>query len=624
MTQVISTAENMKDTPKNALNDNDANAQRQRDSIPDPMALSQALMNAYQKSQPLFMEMAEKYGAAMSQNPPEPLNPDPMNVMPDAIELMTAMVSNPMKYGAMQLQLAQNQMDLWKASCEKFAGKDVTPIIEPEKGDRRFKDEAWSDSALFDFIKQYYLLASNFTKTLIDTTEGLTEQQKDKLQFIAKMFLDALSPSNFLITNPVVLNETIKTGGQNLIQGMQNLSQDLQRGKGELNISMTDTKAFKLGENIATTQGDVVFENDLLQLIQYKPTTEEVAKRPMLVIPPWINKYYILDLRPENSFVKWATDQGNTVFCISWVNPDASMGHKNFEDYVTGGLLEAMDAIKDITGEPDLNAVGYCLGGTLLTTTMAYLAEIKQDKRIASATFLTTLIDFEKSGDMKLFMGQNMSGELDSLLNKYNVFPASKMKQTFSLLRANDMIWSFAVNNYLMGKEPFPFDLLYWNDDATNLPAAMHRFYLKNMYQDNVLKNPGGITIDGVKIDVRKIKTPCYFLSTREDHIAPWEGTYAGTQLFASKDITFTLAASGHIAGVVNAPQNNKYCYWTSDDTPGLPEDWMEGAKEQAGSWWPHWNKWLINHNDGQKTTARSVKNSLEPAPGRYVRMSAD
>ncbi len=613
---------------KDAQNDNGAKAQngakkQSTEQMPDPMALSQALMNAYQKSQPQFIKMVEQYQKDLSSPQAQEMpSPDPFNVMPDAFKMMAEMGANPMGFMSKQMDYAQKQMNLWNASMQRLAGKDVAPIAEPKKGDKRFADEAWSDSTLFDFLKQYYLLACNFVEDTIEETNGLTKEQKNKLSFSTKLIMDALSPSNFLMTNPVVLRETIATGGQNLVKGLQNFNEDLTRGKGVLDISMTDTTAFTLGKDLATTEGSVVFETDLMQLIQYKPTTDKVAKRPILISPPWINKFYILDLKPENSYIKWAVDQGHTVFCISWVNPDAKLSQKTFEDYMREGILAALDKIQDITGEPDVNAIGYCLGGTLLTTTMAYLAAKGQENRIASATFLTTMVDFEKSGDMKLFMGEAMLNDMEETMKAKGVFPASKMKQTFSLLRANDLIWSFVVNNYLMGKENFPFDLLYWNDDATNMPSAMHIFYLKNMYQQNRLKDVDGIEIDGVKIDVRIIETPCYFLSAKEDHIAPWEATYATTQLLGGPK-TFTLAGSGHIAGVVNPPAKNKYNFWSSDDAPGLAEDWLEGAVETEGSWWNHWNDWVKEFGNGE-TPAREIKSEIEPAPGRYVMVKSD
>ena len=608
---------------KKPLNDNQKAFQEQLDKLPDPMALSQAMMNAYQKSQPLFIEMMEQFNQGdMQQNLQETLenfDPDPMNVSGASMNLMTAMTTNPMKFWQMQMEYGQKQAELWQNSIAKMWGEEVEPVIEPGKSDRRFKADEWNDSVFFDFIKQYYLLACDFVQENIDSAEGLSEADKKKLVFSSKLMMDALSPSNFAITNPEVLHETLKSGGENLVKGLQNMREDIERGQGTLKISTTDYDAFKLGENIATTPGSIVYENDLMQLIQYEPQTDRVFKRPLLVVPPWINKYYILDLQPESSFIRWAVEQGHTVFCVSWVNPDAKLAQKGFDSYMQEGIIAALDQIEEITGEPDCNAVGYCLGGTLLTTTMAYLASKKQADRIASATFLTTLVDFAEAGDMKLFMDEEQIDEMIKTMERNGILSAEELQRTFSMLRANDLIWSFVVNNYLMGKEPFPFDLLYWNDDSTNMPAAMHSFYLKNMYRDNLLKDKGGIEIDDILIDVRKIKTPCYFLSTKDDHIAPWKATYATTQLVSGPK-TFTLAASGHIAGVTNAPAKKKYCYWSADETPGIADDWMEGAREHDGSWWPHWQDWMKEFA-GPKVKGRKIKTELEPAPGRYVKV---
>ncbi|MBU0859499.1 MAG: alpha/beta fold hydrolase, partial [Alphaproteobacteria bacterium] len=377
-------------------------------------------------------------------------------------------------------------------------------------------------------------------------------------------------------------------------------------------------KAFKLGENIATTKGSVIFRNDLIELIQYEPVTANVYKRPLLIVPPWINKYYILDLRADNSFIKWAVEQGYTVFIISWVNPDRKLAQKRFEDYMTEGVLEALTQVEKVTGEPDCNTVGYCLGGTLQAVTLAYLAATKQSKRIHSSTFFTSLVDFELAGELKMFMDESQLMLLDKEMTEKGVLPASHMKKTFSMLRANDLVWSFVINNYLMGKEPFPFDLLYWNDDSTNMPAAMHSFYMRYCYHNNLLPKPGGVTMAGTPIDMRAVDTDTFFLSTREDHIAPWKATYATTQLFKG-DRTFVLSASGHVAGVVNPPHKKKYCYWTAKDLPSSPESWLASATQHDGSWWGHWEEWL-RPRSGEKVAARKPENVLDEAPGTYVR----
>ncbi|NCT40777.1 MAG: class I poly(R)-hydroxyalkanoic acid synthase [Alphaproteobacteria bacterium] len=570
------------------------------------------MARAYERAQPVIEDFIEKQSKAGNT-----LNLDPLNVGESYSEFLESFWNNPDKFWELQIEYWQKGIELWQESTFKFMGEDSKNIIEPNPSDRRFKAKEWQDSALFDFIKQSYLLTCEWMDKSIRSAEDLDDAKREKLAFSTQLFANALSPTNFAMTNPDVIKETMNTGGENLIRGFENLIEDLERGQGSLKISTTDYNAFKLGENIGTSKGSVIFQNDLIQLIQYEPLTEQVNKRPLLVIPPWINKYYILDLREDNSFIKWAVEQGHTVFIVSWVNPDRELAQKRFEDYMKEGIIASLDAIKDTTGEPDCNVVGYCLGGTLLTITLAYLKKHQQEKRIASATFLTTLIDFEHAGDLKLFMDDEQLQLMDRQMAEAGVLQASHLQQTFSLLRANDLIWSFVINNYLMGKEPFPFDLLYWNDDSTNMPAAMHSFYLRKLYRDNLLKEPNGIAMDDTPIDATSIKTPAYFLSAREDHIAPWRATYQGTQLLSGPK-EFTLSASGHIAGVVNPPMKNKYCYWTAKDTPADCDAWLETAKEHAGSWWPHWNEWTKQHANGT-APARKIKNPIEAAPGNYV-----
>ena len=455
-------------------------------------------------------------------------NFDPLGVKPLFAELAEKWMHDPEKFWDLQRGYWEKSLEIWHRANLKLLGKDAEPVVKLAKGDHRFKDEDWANNAAFDFIKQSYLLTCATVDKAIRETDGLDQNKKDKLAFTAQLYANAMSPSNFALTNPQVLKETLSSGGDNLVKGFQNLVKDLQRGDGELAISTTNYEQFTVGENIATTKGAVVYENDLIQLIQYEASTDTVHKRPMLIVPPWINKYYILDLRPENSYIKWAVEQGHTVFVISWVNPGPQMANTGFEDYMKDGVLAAMDAIKQATGEADVNTVGYCLGGTLLSMTLAYLQAKGQEERVASATFLTTLLDFENAGELKLFLDGDQIETLTKEMAEKGIFEAKALQQTFKLLRSNDLIWSFVVNNYLMGKEPFPFDLLYWNDDSTNMPAAMQSFYLRNMYGANALAQKGGITIDDVKIDLSTIKTPAYFLSTREDHIAPWQATIKG------------------------------------------------------------------------------------------------
>jgi polyhydroxyalkanoate synthase subunit PhaC len=457
---------------------------------------------------------------------------------------------------------------------------------------------------------------------VVKQADGLDAKTAQKVDFYSRQFVDAMSPSNFLMTNPEVLRKTAETGGENLLKGLSNLLSDLERGKGQLRIKMTDTDAFRLGENIGVSPGKVVFQNELMQLIQYAPTTDKVLKRPLLIGPPWINKFYILDLRPRNSLVRWAVSQGHTVFVISWVNPDGKLAEMGFEDYMTDGYLAALDAIEQATGERDVNAIGYCLGGTLLAGTLAYMAT-KGDDRIKSATFFVTMMDFAEAGELGVFIDEEQLKSLEEKMSKRGYLEGSEMATTFNMLRANDLIWSFVVNNYLLGNDPFPFDLLYWNADSTRMPARMHSFYLRKMYQENLLVVPNGISLAGVPIDLTNIKTPAYFLSTREDHIAPWKSTYRGTQLLSGPK-RFVLAASGHIAGVVNPPEGGKYSHWINKDLPPDPEAWFKGATEIAGSWWPDWHRWVSALGKEQvpaRVPGDGKLKVIEDAPGSYVKV---
>jgi len=545
---------------------------------------------------------------------------DPLSIGNAFFEMTTKMMTNPAKVVEAQMTLWNNYMSLWQNTAARMMGQESSPVAEPEKGDRRFKDEAWNENQLFDFIKQSYLLSARWLQSTVSEVEGLDEQTRKKVDFYTRQFVDALAPSNFVMTNPEVLRETVDSSGENLLRGLQNLLEDLERGKGQLQIKMTDMEAFQVGENIAVSPGKVVYQNELMQLIQYAPATEKVTKTPLLIIPPWINKFYILDLRPKNSFIKWAVEQGMTVFCISWVNPDEELAQKTFEDYMAEGPLAALDAIKDATGEARVNAIGYCLGGTLLASTLAYMTA-KKDNRIKSATYFVTLVDFSEAGELTVFIDEEQLAALEEKMNKRGYLEGSEMATTFNMLRANDLIWSFVVNNYLMGKDPFPFDLLYWNSDSTRMPAAMHSFYLRSMYQRNLLREPGGIELGGAPVDLTKIKTPSFLLSTQEDHIAPWEATYAATQLYAGP-VRFCLAGSGHIAGVINPPASEKYGYWVGDKLPSDPESWLADAKQKPGSWWPEWVDWLKKYRGAQikaRVPGDGKLKPIEDAPGSYV-----
>lgn len=452
--------------------------------------------------------------------------------------------------------------------------------------------------------------------------EDVDPKTREKLEFYTRQFVDALAPTNFAATNPKVLKLASESKGENLIKGLDQLLKDLERGKGELRISMTDTDAFELSKNVAVTPGKVVYQNDLMQLLQYNPTTDKVWKRPLLIVPPWINKFYILDLQPKNSFIKWATDQGHTVFVISWVNPDERHAGKQFENYMLEGPLEAMAAIEKATGERDLNLIGYCIGGTLTAATLAYMAA-KKDDRVKSATFFTTMVDFSEPGELGVFIDEEQLQRLDEHMEKTGFLDGQYMSQVFNMMRDNDLIWSFVINNYLLGREPMAFDLLYWNSDNTRMPKMMHSLYLRKMYLENKLVEAGGITLGGVPIDLGKIKTPVYWLSTKDDHIAPWKSTYMATQIYQGPK-RFVLSASGHIAGVINPPAANKYCYWTNAKTPADPEAYFAEATQHEGSWWPDWQKWIKKHA-GSSVPARSPGEGglkvIEDAPGSYAKV---
>ncbi len=587
--------------------------------VPDPLQWSRGMTEIAERSQRLVLEFMARQaadGAGMA---------DPLNIGSAFLEMTQRMMAEPGKFVQAQVSLWQDYLALWQRTTERYLGGSTAPVVEPAPGDRRFKDAAWSESTLFDFIKQSYLLTARWLQSTVKQVDGLDEHTARKVDFYTRQFVDAMAPSNFVLTNPEVLRTTIESGGENLVNGLKHVLDDLERGKGRLMIKMTDMEAFKIGENIAVTPGKVIFQNDLIQLLQYEPSTEEVKRRPLLIIPPWINKYYILDLRPRNSFIKWAVDQGHTVFVISWVNPDEHLAKKGFDDYMLEGPLAALDAIEQATGEREANVIGYCLGGTLLAATLAYMTA-KGDDRIKSATYFVALTDFSEAGEISVFIDEEQLQALEERMRSHGYLDGADMATTFNMLRANDLIWSFVVNNYLLGKEPFPFDLLYWNSDSTRMPAEMHSFYLRNMYKDNKLVVPGGITLDGVPIDLSKIKTPSFLLSTKEDHIAPWKSTYAATQIYGGP-VKFCLAASGHIAGVVNPPGQGKYGHWEGTKLPKNPEDWLAQAKYVEDSWWPSWERWVAKYAGGHVKARKPGDGKLQPledAPGSYVKVKAN
>jgi polyhydroxyalkanoate synthase len=588
---------------------------------PDPQQFARDMADIAEHGQRLFRDFLSRQ---TSGHPTMPFA-DPLHVSEAFLDMTARMMSNPAKVMEAQFTLWQDYMALWQNAAQRWLGQETEPLVQPDRSDHRFRDEMWQENEVFDFIKQSYLLTSRWMLGLAHDLEGDDSPVGRKAEFYTRQFVDALAPTNFVMTNPQVLKTAIETNGESLLHGLEHMLADLERGKGQLRITMTDENAFKVGENIVNTPGKVVHENRLMQLIQYEPTTETVHKRPLLIVPPWINKFYILDLREKNSFIRWAVSQGHTVFVISWINPDESYRDVTFEDYLREGPVQALDAIEKATGERSVNAIGYCLGGTLVGVFLAWLHAKGRQDQVASATHFTTMLEFSEPGELGVFLDPATVGELEEEMFERGYLDGAEMATTFNMLRANDLIWSFVVNNYLMGKEPFPFDLLYWNSDSTRMPAAMHSFYLRKCYVENALKDPGAVTLDGVPIDLTKVKTPAYFLSAREDHIAPWVSTFRSSHLY-SGPVRFVLAASGHIAGVINPPAANKYCHWISSSRSKDPETWLEKATEHPGSWWPDWEAWVEKFSDGEVPARQPGAGKLKPiedAPGRYVKIRA-
>lgn len=525
----------------------------------------------------------------------------------------------------LQIKLGKDYLDLWGAAARRMAGEaDAKPAIEPSPRDKRFQDPEWKSNQFFDFILQLYLLTSKWARELVRNAEGIDPHTRQKAEFYVQQITNALAPSNFVLTNPEVLRATVESNGDNLARGMKMLAEDIETGHGTLRIRQSDPTNLEVGVNMATTPGKVIYQNELMQLIQYSPTTENVLRTPLLIVPPWINKFYILDLRPEKSYIKWCVDQGITVFVISWVNPDKELGKKTWADYMTEGPLTAMDVIEKVTGEMKVHTAGYCVGGTLLASTLAYLAE-KRRQRVTSATFFAAQVDFTHAGDLLVFVDEDQISALERDMQESGVLEGSKMAMAFNMLRSNDLIWSYVVNNYLKGQPPSSFDLLHWNSDATRMPASNHSYYLRNCYLENRLST-GTMVLDNTLLDLSKVKVPVYNLATREDHIAPAESVLYGSQFFGGP-VKYVLSGSGHIAGVVNPPTAKKYQYWTNDKIKDVKlSDWLKNAQEHKGSWWPDWREWLENL-DSEKVPARAVGSPemppLEDAPGSYVRVRA-
>ncbi len=533
-------------------------------------------------------------------------------------------LSDPKRALELQTNLGRAYLDLWASAVKRMAGENASPVTTPDPRDKRFTDPEWTQNQFFDFLKQAYLLTANWAERLVKDAQGVDEHTRAKAAFYVKQIANAISPSNFVLTNPELLRETLSSNAENLVRGMHMLSEDIKAGHGNLRIRQSDPSLFEVGRNLALTPGKVVYQNDLMQLIQYEATTKKVLKAPLLIVPPWINKFYILDLTPEKSFLKWCVDQGITVFVVSWINPDAHLAEKSFEEYMREGVITALDAVKEATGEDKANVIGYCVGGTLLAITLAYLAAKKQDRAL-SATFFAAQVDFTYAGDLMVFVDAERVKQLEEHMKKQGYLEASRMANAFNLLRSNDLIWPYIVNNYMRGKKPLPFDILYWNSDATRMPAANHSFYLRNCYLDNKLSN-GEMEIAGITLDLHKVTIPIYNLATREDHIAPAKSVLFGSQFFGGP-VKYVLAGSGHIAGVINPPGKSKYKYWTGEKPSGSNvENWLKKAIEHPGSWWPDWLEWLTMHG-AEMVPARKIGGgklkSIEDAPGSYVKVKS-
>ena len=586
--------------------------------IADPAEFASNMMRVGTQSQRLLGEFLSRQRETFGREPV-----DPLNITDAFLELLKGMATNPAAIVEAQVALWHDYLELWERTARRLMGGKVEPMVAPSSGDKRFRDKDWQENQVFDFIKQSYLLTANWLQNTVGNVEGLDTKSRRRIEFYTKQFADAIAPTNFVFTNPQVLRTTLQTNGENLVKGLKNLLDDLERGGGNLSIRQS-ADAFRVGENIATAPGKVVFRNDLIELLQYEPTTETVYERPLLIFPPWINKFYILDLKPENSFIRWAVAQGYTVFVVSWVNPDKRLAKKTFENYMHEGIFAAVDAVQAATGQQSVNAIGYCIGGTLLSATLAYMAA-KGDTRINAATFFAAQTDFTEAGDLQIFIDDAQLEALEQQMSAAGgVLEGSKMATTFNMLRANDLIWSFVVNNYLLGKDPIPFDLLYWNSDTTRMPEATHLFYLREFYKNNALAR-GKMELGGVKLDLGKIKIPVYLQSAKDDHIAPFRSIYKTTKLMKGP-IRFIIAGSGHIAGVINPPSAQKYQYWTNAKLPATVEAWQEGAKEHPGSWWPDWDAWLSKLS-GDKVPARKPGDGklkvLDDAPGTYVAVKA-
>lgn len=598
----------------------DLNAALEMPGVEDTSEFASNMAIVLQRGQEIMARMAEAQA-----KDDHPLHADPLNVLPVFKQFGEELMRNPQQLVETTTTLWSKQAELWGRMMMSALGANETtqPVIEPGSGDKRFADAEWSDNAIFDYIKQAYLLTSDWAQDLANNSGDLSERDRKKLNFYTRAFVEAMSPSNFPSMNPVVLRETMAQKGANLVRGVEALSKDVARGKGQLIISQTDMDKFEVGRDMAVTPGKVIWQSDVTQLIQYTPTTEQVYAKPLFIVPPWINKYYILDLNKKKSMVGWLVDQGYTVFILSWVNPGPEQGKETWESYMQNAS-DAIDVVLAETKQKSLNMVGYCAGGALTATLLCYMKK-KGDKRVNSATLFTAQTEYSNAGDLQVFVDEETVKVVDEQMDK-GYLPAQSMANAFNLLRSSDLIWSYVVQNYMLGKEPFPFDLLYWNADSTAMPAQVHHFFLEELYNKDSLAK-GEMVVFDQQIDLADITIPLYHLAPREDHIAPIPSVYRGAKLMENADNTFVVSGSGHIAGVVNPPVLGKYQYWTRE---GIEQDdvhdWLEGTTETKGSWWPHWDGWL-SKKSGRKVKARepgAVAGALMDAPGTFVKIRFD
>jgi polyhydroxyalkanoate synthase subunit PhaC len=588
--------------------------------LPDPARFAQNLARLAEKAALLAKTLSENPQAQQAESEAQIV---PLEQITKTLgDVWQAHLAEPEKLMQAQAALWSQYGEVWGAAWSKVMGGNPDPVASPARNDRRFKDKDWVENSVFDFIKQIYLVTTRWALEMVNSAEGIDPHTRQKARFYVENIANALSPSNNVLTNPEVLRATLSSNGENLLRGLEKLQQDLSSSSGRLRISQVDGSPFKLGENIATTPGKVVFRNDVFELIQYSPQVARTHEIPLLIVPPWINKYYILDLTPQKSFVNWCVENGLTVFIMSWVNASEAQGRMGFSDYMREGFLTAVDAVQKATGVAKVNTVGFCIGGSLVASSIAYMTA-KNDLRVNAATFFTTQVDFEKAGDLMVYVDPEQVKWIEERMQDKGYLPGARMADAFNLLRSNDLIWSYVVNNYLLGKEPAPFDLLYWNSDSTRMPAGVHSFYLRECYLENKLSQ-GRMVLDNVRIDLKKVKIPVYNLAAREDHIAPLPSVFRLGKFFGG-DTTLVVSGSGHIAGVVNPPAAKKYQYWTNTEKPATLEQWLAGAREHPGSWWPHWLEWITSRA-GDKIAAPVPGDHeltvLCDAPGTYVRVN--